>query len=137
MSVEQLSHQLVEFYDKISSWEHSVVKESGLSPTQMHTIEIIGHNQEMRMKELAEKLGITTGTLTVGIDKLEKQGLVQRKPHEKDRRSWLIVLTERGEAMFKEHHRFHQAFTQDICAELTSEEVASLARLLGAVLNKM
>ena len=107
MSVEILSHQFAEFYDKISSWEYSIVKDSGLSPAQMHTVEVIGHNQNMRMKELAERLGVTTGTLTVGVDKLEKMGLVERKPHEKDRRSWLIVLTEKGKLMYEQHHRFH------------------------------
>ena len=96
MSVELLSHQFAEFYDKISSWEYSIVKESGLSPAQMHTVEVIGHHQNMRMKELAERLGVTTGTLTVGVDKLEKMGLVERKPHKKDRRSWLIVNSITG-----------------------------------------
>ena len=76
MSLEKLSHQLAEFYDKMASWEHSIVKDSGLSPAQMHTVEIIGHNQNMRMKELDERLGVTTGSLTVGVDKLEKLGNV-------------------------------------------------------------
>ncbi|THB77152.1 MAG: MarR family transcriptional regulator, partial [Desulfobulbaceae bacterium] len=38
MGIETLSHQMIELYDKISSWEHSIVKDSGLSPAQMHTI---------------------------------------------------------------------------------------------------
>ncbi len=69
-----LSQMIIEFYDKISSWEHEVVKKSGLSPAQMHAIEIVGHHQKLRMKELAEKMGgITTGTLTVMVDRLEKK----------------------------------------------------------------
>jgi len=55
----------------MSSWEHAVVKESGLTPVQMHAIEILGHQESLRMKELAHKLGVTTGTLTVMIDRLE------------------------------------------------------------------
>ncbi len=137
MSVEILSHQFAEFYDKISSWEYSIVKDSGLSPAQMHTVEVIGHNQNMRMKELAERLGVTTGTLTVGVDKLEKMGLVERKPHEKDRRSWLIVLTEKGKLMYEQHHRFHQEFTHEITSDLSNEEIKTLSKLLGVVLEGM
>jgi DNA-binding MarR family transcriptional regulator len=137
MSVELLSHQFAEFYDKISSWEYSIVKGSGLSPAQMHTVEVIGHNQNMRMKELAERLGVTTGTLTVGVDKLEKIGLVERKPHEKDRRSWLIVLTEKGKLMYEQHHRFHQEFTHEITSDLSNEEIKALSKLLGVVLEGM
>lgn len=137
MGLEVLSHQLAEFYDKMSSWEHSIVKDSGLSPAQIHTVEIVGHNQNMRMKELAERLGVTTGTLTVGIDKLEKLGLVERRPHEKDRRSWLIVLTENGKLMYEQHHRFHQEFTREITRELSNDQINSLSKLFGIVLKGM
>ena len=137
MSIETLSHQLIELYDKISSWEHSVVKDSGLSPAQMHTIEVIGHKKNLRMKELAERLGVTTGTLTVAVDKLEKLGVVERKPHDTDRRSYFVILTDQGEEMFEEHHRFHEAFTDEISTELTNDEIDILSRLLDKILVKM
>lgn len=137
MTIETLSHQLIEIYDKISSWEHSVVKDSGLSPAQMHTVEIIGHQKNLRMKELAEKLGVTTGTLTIAVDKLEKLGLVERKPHNTDRRSYFVVLTEKGEKIFEEHHRFHKDFTSEISTELSNSEVETLSVLLYKILDKM
>lgn len=136
-AVLDLAHQLVEFYDKISSWEQSVVHGSGLSPAQMHAIEVIGHRQDMRMKELAERLGVTTGTLTVTVDRLEKKGLVVRKPHLHDRRSWLVTLTEKGELVFAQHDRFHRDFTEDISAGLSNSEVSQLSALLGKVLERM
>ncbi|MFT5700480.1 MAG: DNA-binding MarR family transcriptional regulator [Desulforhopalus sp.] len=137
MSLEVLSHQLVEFYDKMASWEHSIVKDSGLSPAQMHTVEIIGHNKDMRMKELAERLGVTTGTLTVGVDKLEKMGLVERKPHKNDRRSWLIVLTGEGEKMYEQHHKFHQQFTNEISRDLTIEQITTLTEHFDIILKRL
>ena len=137
MSLEILSHQLVEFYDKMASWEHSIVKDSGLSPAQMHTVEIIGHNQDMRMKELAERLGVTTGTLTVGVDKLEKLGLVERKPHESDRRSWLIVLTDEGKEMYEQHHKYHQKFTNEISRDLALEQIDNLTGYLNIILKRL
>jgi DNA-binding MarR family transcriptional regulator len=137
MSLEILSHQLAEFYDKMASWEHSIVKDSGLSPAQIHTVEIIGHNQDMRMKELAERLGVTTGTLTVGVDKLEKRGLVKRKPHESDRRSWLIVLTDEGKKMYEQHHKYHQEFTNEISRDLTLEQIDNLTEYLSIVLKRL
>ena len=137
MTIEQLSLQLIEFYDKIASWEHSVVRGSGLTPTQMHTIEVIGHQQNMRMKELAERLGVTTGTLTVAVDKLEKMGLVVRVPHDQDRRSYFVILTDRGTTLFEEHHHFHREFTSEITLDLRREEVADLSNLLAKVLKRM
>lgn len=137
MAIEKLSHQLVELYDKISSWEHSVVKGSGLTPAQMHTIEVIGHHRDMRMKELAVRLGVTTGTLTVAVDKLEKLELVARVPHDSDRRSYYVILTRSGRELFEEHHRFHREFTGEISLGLTGDEVSQLSSLLDKVLVRM
>lgn len=137
MSLEVLSDQLAEFYDKMASWEHSIVKDSGLSPAQMHTVEIIGHHKDMRMKELAERLGVTTGTLTTGVDKLEKLGLVERKPHESDRRSWLIVLTDEGKRMYEQHHKYHQQFTNEISCDLTLDQITALTEYLAILLKRL
>ena len=65
----------------------------------------------MNMKELASRLGITTGTLTVAVDRLEKLGLVAREPHQNDRRSFLVVLTGQGKEVYEKHHQFHHEFT--------------------------
>lgn len=137
MDTSNLSKQFMEFYDKLSSWEHSVVKDSGLSPAQMHTIEVIGHHENMMMRELADRLGITTGTLTVAVDRLEKLGMVERKPHEHDRRAWLIVLTENGTKMYEQHNKFHEEFTREIAQDLTTKEIESLTTLMKSVLNRM
>ena len=133
VSVSELSQKFMEFYDKLSSWEHSVVKDSGLSTAQMHTIEVIGHHQNLMMRELADRLGITTGTLTVAVDRLEKLGMVKRKPHEHDRRSWLIVLTSQGKKMYEQHHKYHEEFTREISLALDEDEIAILRR--GWTLN--
>jgi DNA-binding MarR family transcriptional regulator len=133
----KLSHQLIEFYDKLSSWEQGVVKHSGLSPAQMHTIEMVGHSGSLRMKELAKKMGVTTGTLTVMIDRLEQQGLLQRTPHETDRRSYLIALTEKGQGLFAEHHQYHLHLTEEITATLSPAEQNLFSGVLGKVLGQL
>lgn len=137
MSVSDLSQKFMEFYDKLSSWEHSVVKDSGLSPAQMHTIEVIGHHKNLMMRELADRLGITTGTLTVAVDRLEKMSMVKRMPHEHDRRSWLIVLTEKGKQMYEQHNKHHEEITQEIAHDLTNKEIETLYQLMDRVLQRL
>ncbi|PLX50893.1 MAG: MarR family transcriptional regulator [Desulfobulbaceae bacterium] len=131
--LEYLSQLIIEFYDKISSWEQEVVKESGLSPTQMHAIEVIGQAGKLRMKELAEQMGLTTGTITVMVDGLTRQGVVEREKDEEDRRSVLVHLTARGHELFEEHHRLHIKLTQDLTSQLSARESSYLA----AILTKM
>ena len=130
----RLSQLMLEFYEKMSSWEHAVVKQSGLSPAQMHTVEIIGHHGSLQMKDLALKMGVTTGTLTVMIDRLESMGLVIRTPHESDRRSYNTLLTAAGRHHYEDHHKRHLELTLDLTAALTAAEtmqfITSLEKLL-------
>ena len=135
MAVKTLARNIVEFYEKLSSWEHEVVRGSDLTPNQMHAIEIIGHEKSLRMKELAERLGVTTGTLTVTVDRLEQKGLIERQPHETDRRSYRVVLTPSGKKHFAKHHEFHVKLTEEIVSVLTPEELDCFNDVLGKVVK--
>lgn len=128
--IEALSAQIVEFYEKLSSWEHDVVRESGLTLSQMHTLEVLGLCEPLRMKDLAARMGVTTGTLTMTVDRLERRGLIERVPHASDRRSILVRLTEPGRALSQEHHAHHLGLTAELASSLSEEEAASLCALL-------
>lgn len=125
-----LTQALIEFYEKFSSWEQGVVKETGLTLPQMHTLEILGSFGNLRMKELAQKMGITTGALTVLVDRLERQGLVTRKPHETDRRSIRVELTPEGDRHFQEHHALHTQLTHELVSSLAASEADALLVIL-------
>ena len=135
--LERLSDLIIEFYEKLSSWEQAVVRDCAITLPQMHTLEILGQQSPLRMKELAAKMGVTTGTLTVGIDRLEKQGLVTRIPHETDRRSILVALTETGQELYREHHAHHLHLTQEMEAALTAEETRQFASILTKLTQVM
>ncbi|WP_064602556.1 MarR family winged helix-turn-helix transcriptional regulator [Photobacterium sp. J15] len=128
--IEQLNHTIIEFYEKLSSWEQSVVRGKGFTLPQVHIVEILGVHGAMRMKELADKIGVTTGTLTVQVDKMVNADLIQRRPHESDRRSILVELTEKGQEMYQEHDNLHLALTQDITAKLDDTERQNLLSYL-------
>jgi DNA-binding MarR family transcriptional regulator len=133
---KKLTQNLLEFYEKMSSWEHSVVKDSDISHTQMHALEIIGHHQNLKMNELANKMGVTTGTITVMIDRLEQNNLVTRKPHKTDRRAYLLVLTEKGLKYYKEHLNFHLKLTQEVIIALNEKDIESFNEILEKI-NKI
>jgi len=128
--IQQLNHAIIEFYDKLSSWEHSVVKGKNLTLAQTHTIEVIGAHGPMRMKELADKLGITMGTLTVQVDKLVKAEVMVRRPHDSDRRSILVDLTETGFMLYREHDELHLNLSKEITSNLKDSELKTLLSCL-------
>ncbi len=131
--IEALTQLLVEFYERFSSWEQGVVKGSPITLPQMHTLEVLGSMGQMRMKELAETMGVTTGSLTVLVDRLVKSGLVAREPNEHDRRSIMVRLTADGEALFQEHHDLHNQLTHELVNALEPEETEALMRILKKI----
>ncbi len=128
-----LNQLLTEFYDKMSSWEQSVVKETGYTLAQVHTVEVLGNHGALRMKELAEKLGITTGTLTVQVDKLVTANLIDRRPHPEDRRSIVVCLTNEGNELHEQHNQLHL----NLVRELTRNINFSAEKVLIQCLKKM
>jgi DNA-binding MarR family transcriptional regulator len=128
-----LSESLIQFYEKMFSWEIAVAKTNGLSPQQNHTIEIVGSEGSIRMKPLAQKLSVTTGTLTVMIDRLEKSGYLQRKNDPADGRAYNIELTQKGEEIHKEHHTYHLKLAEDINGLLEHEELNQLTAILKKI----
>src|SRR6202000_1452219 len=62
----------------------------GLTDMQMlHMLQLYGPSTPSR---LAEWTGLSSGGVTVALDRLEKSGLSRRAPNPEDRRSLLITL---------------------------------------------
>jgi DNA-binding MarR family transcriptional regulator len=51
--------------------------------------------------ELAEKIGVTRATMTGLIDGLEKDGLIARRPHARDRRKTFLKLEEKARQLLE------------------------------------
>lgn len=135
MNIEELSKTIIEFYEKLSTWEEGVIKDSGLTTAQNHAIEIVGHEDTIKMIKLADKLGVTTGTLTVSIDRLEEKALLRRVPHKSDRRSYLIELTDKGQEIFKMHHNHHLNLTREMLTDFSEQEQTDFYKALKRVMN--
>lgn len=136
MKEADINKLLIEFYERFSAWEHRIVEGSGLALPYMHTLELLGLYGPTRMTDLAQKLCISTGTLTVRVDKLEKDGLVERTANPDDRRSLFIGLTNRGQALFNEHDKAHVQMTARLTADLTDSQKAQLQQLLLVLTDK-
>ncbi|MBP2636415.1 MAG: transcriptional regulator, MarR family [Firmicutes bacterium] len=128
--VHEMTEELFTFFDGFASWENSVIRASDLTVSEVHAIEVLGKYGQVNMKNLAAKLGVTTGTTTVTVDRLEKKEYAYRQPVKEDRRVYLITLTEKGQAAFTEHHQYHTDLTAQILSVLTSEESEQLLHIL-------
>ena len=130
---ESLNSVLVDlFNDILNIEERALITEEfkDISVTDMHIIEAIGIEEPRTMSTISKSLGVTMGTLTVGINGLVKKGYVIRKRGEKDRRIVYASLTDKGIAAYRHHENFHKDMIGHITKDLTEEEVGKIRKII-------
>lgn len=127
---KQLTEELHDFLNRFTSWETSVIRSGSLTLSESHAIEVLGVYGKMNMKSLGEKLAVTTGTVTITVDRLEKGGYARRVTQRGDRRTYIIELTPFGEQAFEEHHEHHRRLTQELMPLLSEEENLAFIKIL-------
>ena len=68
----------------------------GVNVTDMECLGLIFHKGLATPSELARHTGLSSGATTAMLDRLEKSGLIERKPNPDDRRGTLITLAQAG-----------------------------------------
>ncbi|MBQ3379309.1 MAG: MarR family transcriptional regulator [Clostridia bacterium] len=84
----------------------------------------------MRQKDIAKELGINPSSLSEQIDRLESDRYIERRANPEDKRSTLIVLTEKGRARAYEVADERQKAAAQFCKSLTEDEKDTLIALL-------
>lgn len=134
---EKYSNILVEFYERMSSWENSIVANRDISLAQMHLLEVVGYNKKIRMKELALTVGVTTGTLTVMVHRLLSKDYIRKIIDRDDKRSYFIALTEKGQIEYDNHHNMHDHLIADIIHIIEPQECEVFFRNLKKIQEVM
>lgn len=77
----------------------SLARQTGLTTSQLLVLELLSMAGELTVGGIADKVGLTQGTVTSMIDKLQQRGLVVRRRGSADRRQVKVSLTEEGREM--------------------------------------
>jgi DNA-binding MarR family transcriptional regulator len=104
-----------------------------LSPSARSVLAVVeGAGQPLEPSVIAERVMVTTGSMTSLVDNLEKRGLVRRQPHPDDRRKLLVDITTEGAAIVNEFlPAFHARERDVMTAALSTNEQRTLLRLLA------
>ncbi|RWZ67958.1 MarR family transcriptional regulator [Labedella populi] len=84
---------------------------------------------------LSTSLGISTASTTALIDRLATAGFVERRPHETDRRSTVIVPTVRSEREVREALTRMQSDLARVADGMSQHEIDVVARFLTNMIS--
>lgn len=79
----------------VDDFDRQMARLLGVNGTDLRCLEVlIGAQEEITPRIIADRLGLTTGSVTTMLDRLERAGYVQRTPHPDDRRKVVVEATD-------------------------------------------
>ena len=132
--VEQLFSKLIEKYNRIESKKYFSEELIDLTVIEIKTLLVIGHGeQNKKMSDIANTLGVTFGTPTVTIDRLIKKGYVTRMRDDLDRRQVFVSLSEKGKEIFASIVVLKNILAEKVFGILSVEERKLLIGVLSTL----
>lgn len=95
------------------------------------------HREGLTMGELSRRMMVSGGNITVIVDQLEKEQLVQRKVAATDRRSFRVMLTASGRKSFARMATAHEQWVIDLFSGLNERQQEQLNQVLGLLKNSI
>ncbi|MFE4632214.1 MarR family winged helix-turn-helix transcriptional regulator [Streptomyces sp. NPDC056773] len=77
----------------VDDFDREMARLLGVNETDLRCLEILLAVEEISPRELSDQLGLTTGSVTTMLDRLEKLTYLTRTPHPTDRRKTLVRVT--------------------------------------------
>ena len=87
---------VAEYGINLTLFRNAMSERQGLNATDMECLRLLFLRGTATPSELARHTGLTSGATTAMLDRLEKAGLIERRPNPDDRRGTLIAPAKSG-----------------------------------------
>lgn len=112
---------------------HHFFDEFEMTPGLFGVLEIVGCNPGLTQTAVAQAVGNDRSAMVAILDKLQRRGLIERKPAQNDRRSNALFLTEQGQLFRDQIAQRALEHNDEFFSVLTPEEHQQLVGLLKRV----
>lgn len=109
------------------------LSEKGCTRVQWLALYFIGRENKLNQTDLANLMQLQTSTIVRLLDRLERDGYVNREKDDFDRRISFISLTQSGEKIRKDLITEVEAFSKKVTGNISEDEI----RVYKNVLDKM
>jgi len=118
----------------VQAYAEKSVLELEMCGSDFAVLEALLHKGPLPVNEIGKKVLLTSGSITVAVDRLEAKELVERRAHGTDRRARIVHLTKEGRKLITRAYADHADEMERLAsASLTRAERNSLIRLLKKI----
>jgi DNA-binding MarR family transcriptional regulator len=107
----------------------------GFLPGQFPILLELWSEDGLTQKQLLERVDIEQATMANTLSRMERDGLVERRPHPSDKRAQLVFLTEKATMMQSEAVRAAMAADQDLFRGFRTFERELLLEYIRRILD--
>jgi MarR family transcriptional regulator, transcriptional regulator for hemolysin len=129
-TAREILFQLSDVARSMRTYIDQCAREHGMTRAQWGVLVRLQRQEGMTQAEMAESLEIQPISLVRLVDRLCRQGLVERRPHPRDRRANLLYLTDEGRATLVRLTPLGREVTSAVLASLSEADVAELLQKL-------
>src|SRR6266850_7218068 len=118
----------------VQAYAEESVSELEMCGSDFAVLEALLHKGPLAVNEIGKKVLLTSGSITVAVDRLETKGLVERRAHGTDRRARIVHLTKSGGKLITRVYADHAADMERLAsASLTRAERKTFIDLLKKI----
>ncbi|MBO0445001.1 MarR family transcriptional regulator [Enterococcus ureilyticus] len=129
-AINQLTSLLRGYGSRSILHQQAIIQSLGIPTNDYISIDLLKESGPMTAGELAEKTGLSTGTITALIDRLEKIGYAQRKKDPNDRRRVIIVPTYEDKEEIKKAYQPLDSAMRNLAHEYSEKELQLMNEFL-------
>ena len=117
-------------YDALAAYAHESIRSMGLGLSDFGVLEILLHKGPLPVNVIGSKIRLTSGSISIAIDRMEEKRLVERRDDPEDRRARVVHLTPAGRKLIECAFAAHAAAMEHATSGLSPAERKEAIRLL-------
>ena len=121
--LESLAQRLQRYGMRSVLFQQNMAQKIGVSHTDLKSAEILNETGPITAGELSKITGLSTGSVTALINRLEKSGYVKRERDQLDGRRVMIVPIPERQEQIKLHYQSLSVATKELCSAYNEQEL--------------
>ena len=135
--IDAIVEAIVYLYTESRRITKDVAGRFGLTGPQLAVVKMLEPVGKLSLSALSAKIRARNSTVTGIIDRMEREGLVERRRSENDRRVIHIVLTKKGRELAREIDVEPVQIFRRVLSELGTRDATDLRRILTRLARRV
>lgn len=111
-------------------------EKAGINDTYRPIVLLLSREDNLTQAEIASKIHLSTPSTSLTLQKMEAEGIIERKTDEEDRRQVRICLTSKGNELFKKLIELVHHVEEDVYGDISDDVQKEVNEVLKKIINR-